>query len=167
MHPSVLVDFGRGVYPTTEAQRCWAYRSTTLLGVQMCQHTRLWCPRACRAMRSRCCTGYVRRRTNRTRAHQAFDPFVANYEAKYPKAVSCLVKDSELLSFYDFPAVHRRHLATTNSMESTFANIRLRTGKTRSCVSVKRGLSFVHQLAINAKRTLAAFTRVSSIDRRR
>ena len=127
-------------------------RSTTLLGVQMRQHTRLCCPRACRAMRSRCCTGYVRRRTNRTRAHQAFDPFVANYEAKYPKAVSCLVKDSELVSFYDFPAVHRRHLATTNAMESTFANIRLRIGKTRSCVSVKRGLSFVHQFAMSAKK---------------
>src|SRR5262249_39478444 len=48
-------------------------------------------------------------------AEKAFDLFVATYEAKYAKAVGCLVKDREaLLVFYDFPAQHWVHLRTTN-----------------------------------------------------
>ena len=40
-------------------------------------------------------------------AEQAFDLFVKTYEAKYPKATECLVKDRDvLLAFYDFPAEH-------------------------------------------------------------
>ncbi len=33
-----------------------------------------------------------------------FDLFIEIFEAKYPKATSCLLKDrDELLTFYDFP----------------------------------------------------------------
>ena len=54
------------------------------------------------------------------------------YEAKYPKAAECLVKDREaLLAFYDFPAEHWLHIRTTNPIESTFATVRLRTTKTK------------------------------------
>jgi transposase-like protein len=56
-----------------------------------------------------------------------------------------------LFAFYDFPAAHW-HLRTTNPIESTFATIRLRTVKTRNCVSAKSGLSLVHQLAMSAKK---------------
>ena len=60
-------------------------------------------------------------------AEKAFDLFVATYEAKYPKATECLVKDrEELLVFYDFPAEHWLHMRTTNPIESTFATVRLR-----------------------------------------
>jgi len=38
-------------------------------------------------------------------AEEAFNLFINKYQAKYPKAVECLVKDWEtLLTFYDFPA---------------------------------------------------------------
>jgi hypothetical protein len=38
-------------------------------------------------------------------ASDAFDLFLATYEAKYPKACECLSKDRpELLTFYDFGA---------------------------------------------------------------
>lgn len=58
------------------------------------------------------------------------------YQAKYPKAVECLVKDREvLLTFYDFPAEHWVHLRTTNPIESSFATVRLRTHKTKGCGS--------------------------------
>jgi len=53
------------------------------------------------------------------------DRFVATFEAKYPKAVHCLVKDrDEVLAFYAFPAAHWQPLRTTNPIESTFATIR-------------------------------------------
>jgi putative transposase len=65
-------------------------------------------------------------------AEKAFDLFVATYEAKYAKAVDCLVKDrEELLVFDDFPAQHWVQVRTTNPIESTFATVRLRTTKTK------------------------------------
>jgi len=64
-----------------------------------------------------------------------------------------VVRDRELLlAFYDFPAAHWQHLRTTNPIESAFATIRLRTVKTRNCMSAKRALSLVHQLAMSAQK---------------
>jgi hypothetical protein len=104
---------------------------------------------------------------SREAAEKAFDRFVATYEAKYPKAVGCLAKDrAELLAFYDFPAAHWQHLRTTNPIESTFATIRLRTKKTRNCVSAKSGLSLVHQLAMSAQkrwRRLRGFRQLADV----
>jgi transposase-like protein len=45
----------------------------------------------------------------RAAAIEAFDHFLEDYSAKYPKATDCLKKDrDELLAFYDFPAQHWR-----------------------------------------------------------
>ena len=86
-------------------------------------------------------------------AHKAFERFLATWEAKYPRAAECLARDrEELLAFYDFPAAHWGHLRTTNPIESTFATIRLRTAKTRNCLSEKTALSLVHQLAMSAQK---------------
>ena len=59
------------------------------------------------------------------RAEKAFDFFLEAYGAKYDKATACLAKDrAGLLTFYDFPAEHWKHLRTTNPIESTFATVR-------------------------------------------
>ena len=69
-------------------------------------------------------------------AKRLFNDFIQVYEANYPKACQCLEKDrNALLSFYDFPAEHWRHIRTTNPIESTFATVRLRTAKVRGCFS--------------------------------
>lgn len=40
-------------------------------------------------------------------AYHAFSTFQKRFEAKYPKATDCLVKDkAEMLAFYDYPAEH-------------------------------------------------------------
>ena len=89
----------------------------------------------------------------RERAKNAFGRFLATWEAKYPRAAECLARDrEELLAFYDFPAAHWQNLRTTNPIESTFATIRLRTAKTRNCLSEKTALSLVHQLAMSAEK---------------
>lgn len=46
---------------------------------------------------------------------------------------------------------HGRHIRTTNPIESTFATVRLRTTKTRGCVSRGSILSMVFKLAKNAE----------------
>ena len=64
----------------------------------------------------------------RREAHKAFDGAIKRFGAKYPKAMECLDKDrEELLAFYDFPADHWVHIRTTNTIESTFATVKLRT----------------------------------------
>lgn len=76
---------------------------------------------------------------------------VATYEAKYAKAVGCLVKDrAELLVFYDYPAQHWVHVRTTNPIESTFATVRLRTSKTKGSGSRSASLTMVFKLMESA-----------------
>jgi len=71
-----------------------------------------------------------------------------------------------LLAFYGFPAAHRQYVRTTNPIESTFATIRLRTRKTRKCVSARTGLSLMHQLAMRAQkrwRRLRSFRQLAEV----
>jgi putative transposase len=86
-------------------------------------------------------------------AEKAFDYFVEAYGAKYPKATECLAKDREdLLAFYDFPAEHWIHIRTTNPIESIFATVRLRTAKTRGCLTRDTMLTMVFKLTCSAQK---------------
>ncbi len=90
----------------------------------------------------------------RDEAEKAFDLFIASYQAKYPKAARCLAKDRDaLLACYDFPAEHWVHIRTTNPIESTFATVRLRTAKTRGCLSRETASTMVFKLTLCAQRT--------------
>lgn len=145
------------VFPTTRTQRCWVHKTVNILDkLPKTQH-----PEAKSALHE------IWQADSRRNAEKAFDRFIATYEQKYPKAVDCLVKDrEELLAFYDFPAAHWQHIRTTNPIESTFATIRLRTRKTRNCVSAKSGLSLMHQLAMSAQkrwRRLRGFQQLADV----
>jgi transposase-like protein len=145
------------VFPTTRAQRCWVHKTVNILD----KLPKAQQPEAKSALHE------IWQADSRRNAGKAFNRFVATYEQKYPKAVDCLVKDrEELLAFYDFPAAHWQHIRTTNPIESTFATIRLRTRKTRNCVSAKSGLSLMHQLAMSAQkrwRRLRGFQQLADV----
>lgn len=145
------------VYPTTRSQRCWVHKTCNVLD----KLPKKLHPQAKTALHA------IWQGETRAAAEQAFDRFLATYEAKYPKATDCLAADREaLLAFYDFPATHWQHLRTTNPIESTFATIRLRTVKTRNCVSAKSGLALVHQLAMSAQkrwRRLRGFKQLADV----
>ena len=51
-----------------------------------------------------------------------------------------------LLEFYNFPAEHRKHLRTTNPIESTFATARHRMIRSEGCLSNKTALAMVFKL---------------------
>ncbi|SLM18236.1 transposase (fragment) [uncultured spirochete] len=88
----------------------------------------------------------------REEALKAFALFVESFGAKYPKAVECLVKDKDdLFAFYDFPAMHRIHLRTTNPIESTFATVRVRHRKTKGNGTRKATLAMVYKLCREAE----------------
>src|SRR3982075_3307691 len=83
----------------------------------------------------------------------AFDTFIETWGVKYDKAVECLAKDRDaLLTFYDFPAEHWRHLRTTNPIESAFAPVRLRTVKTKGCGSAVACETMVFKLMQSASK---------------
>jgi transposase-like protein len=73
------------------------------------------------------------------------------YLRKTKSMEECLQKDHEaLLTFYDFPAEHWRHIRTTNPIESTFSTVRLRTDKARGCFSVKTVVTMAFKLCQGA-----------------
>jgi len=129
------------VYPETRVQRCWVYKTANVLNKV---------PKSIQSKMKKSLHEIWMAQT-RGDAHRAFDLFVNKYEAKYPKAVKCLAKDrKEPLAFYDFPAEHWHHIRTTNPIESTFATVRLRTAKTRGCVSRATILAMVFKLGQSA-----------------
>ena len=130
------------VYGETRAQRCWVHKTANVLN-KLPKHLQ---PRAKSDLHQ------IWMADTRENAHLAFDLFLQTYQSKYPKAAECLNKDKEaLLTFYDFPAEHWIHLRTTNPIESTFATVRLRTAKTRGCVSRTSILSMVFKLTRSAE----------------
>jgi putative transposase len=125
------------VYDTTRWQRCWVHKTANVLNKL---------PKSIQA-KAKERLHQIWMADNKAEAQQNFDAFIQTYEAKYPKAVECLVKDREaLLTFYDFPAEHWRHIRTTNPIESTFSTVRLRTAKVRSCFSSSTVLTMAFQL---------------------
>ena len=129
-------------YGETRVQRCWVHKTANVLN-KLPKHLQ---PKAKSDLQQ------IWMADTRKNAHLAFDLFVQTYQSKYPKAAECLHKDKEaLLTFYDFPAEHWIHLRTTNPIESTFATVRLRTAKTRGCVSRTSILSMVFKLAKSAE----------------
>jgi transposase-like protein len=128
----------RKVFPTTREQRCWLHKTANILNKL---------PRAMQE-RAKADLHEIWMAETKKAALEAFDTFVVKYQAKYPGAVECLVKDrDELLAFYDFPAEHWRHLRTTNPIESTFATVRLRHRRTKGSGSRKASLAMVFKLA--------------------
>jgi putative transposase len=127
----------RQVYGQTRWQRCWVHKTANVLD----KLPKDLQPQAKQRLQA------IWMAPDRQRAELAFDLFVATYEAKYPKAAECLAQDREvLLAFYDFPAEHWGHIRTTNPIESTFATVRLRTNKTRGCLSRTTMLAMVFKL---------------------
>jgi hypothetical protein len=60
--------------------------------------------------------------------HVLLPTIPAAFASRRRSATECLKKDRDvLLTFYDFPAEHWKHLRTTNPIESTFATVRHRT----------------------------------------
>jgi putative transposase len=131
------------VWPGTRQQRCWVHKTANVLNAL---------PKSLHG-KAKQDLHAIYEAENRAKAEVAFDRFVVKYGAKYDKAATCLTKDREaLLAFYDFPAEHWKHIRTSNPIESTFATVRLRTDKTKGCLSRQTALAMVFKLAKSAER---------------
>lgn len=145
------------VYPATRPQRCWVHKTANVLN---------YLPRSAQP-KAKSMLHEIWMAETRAHAERAFDRFIADYRAKYPKATDCLAKDrAALLAFYDFPAEHWIHIRTTNPIESTFATIRHRTERTKGCVSRSSLLGLTFKLAMSAEQSwsrLRGFERLAEV----
>ena len=133
----------REIYQETRPQRCWVHKTGNVLN---------YLPKSVQA-KAKAALHEIWMAETKSQALGAFEKFVVTFEAKYPKAVECLVKDREaLLASYDFPAEHWIHIRKTNPIESTFASIRHRTDRTKGCLTRDGMLSMIFKLGMSAEK---------------
>lgn len=132
----------REVFASTREQRCWVHKTMNVLNAL---------PQSVQAKAK----GHLHdiwQAETRAKAEAAFDFFVETYGVKWDKAADKLVKDrGALLTFYDYPAEHWKHIRTSNPIESTFATVRHRTKRTKGCLSRQTGLAMAFKLMIAAQ----------------
>jgi transposase-like protein len=133
----------REVYSETREQRCWVHKTANVLNKM---------PKSVQP-KAKADLHEIWQAETREQANTAFDHFLEKYGPKYQAACECLRKDRDvLLTFYDFPAEHWRHLRTTNPIESTFATIRLRHRRTKGNGTRRASLTMMFKLAQSAQK---------------
>ena len=127
----------RDVFPETRCQRDWVHKTMNTLDCL---------PKSVHA-RAKVAIKEITHAENKKEATKAIEEFASEFGAKWPKAVSRIVEDKDaLLTYYDYPAEHWRHLRTTNPIESVFAPVRARTDITKGPGSRRAGLAMIFKL---------------------
>lgn len=127
----------RDVFPETRHQRDWVHKTANVLdSMPKSVHSR-----AKAAIHEISCA------EDKKHAEAAIEAFADEFGKKWPKAVAKIVDERDaLLTFYDYPAQHWRHLRTTNPIESVFAPVRARTDITKGPGSRQAGLAMIFKL---------------------
>jgi len=127
----------RDVWPETKEQRCWVHRIANVLD----KLPKRIQPKAKKMLHE------AMNADTRADAETEIDAFVKTFKAKHPKAVASLVREQDkLLTYFDLPADHWRHLRTTNVIESPFATVRLRQRVTKGAGTRTKGLLMAFKL---------------------
>ncbi|HSK99963.1 MAG TPA: IS256 family transposase [Rubrobacteraceae bacterium] len=127
----------RDVFPETLCQRDWVHKTLNTLDCL---------PKSVHG-RAKAAIKEITHAENKKEATKAIEEFASEFSAKWPKAVSRIVEDKDaLLTYYDYPAEHWRHLRTTNPIESVFAPVRARTNITKGPGSRQAGLGMIFKL---------------------
>jgi transposase-like protein len=106
------------VWPQAKEQRCWNHKLVNVLDKL---------PKKVQPEAKQMLTPIPYAPT-RAEAEAMAAKFKEKYADLHPRATACLVDDwDRMVTFYDFPAEHWKHLRTTNIIESPFATVRLRT----------------------------------------
>lgn len=127
------------VYPTSAEQRCWNHKLRNVLDAVSTKAQ----PEVKAAVQQ------IAGAPTRGHAERLQRAFRHAYHRRFPKAVERLERDWErLVSAYDFPADHWRHLRTTNVIESPFAAVRLRTSAARRFKKVDNATALIWKLLL-------------------
>lgn len=130
--------------PTAAEQRCWNHRIVNVLDAiptkEQAQARTLLCAMPYAESQAAC--------------EQLRAQFEKRYQAVAPKAVERLAHDwDRMITFYQFPREHWRHLRTTNVVESPFAAVRLRTSAAKRFKKVDSATVIIWKLLQVAERT--------------
>lgn len=132
----------REVFPETREERCWVHKIANVLD----KLPKSLQPKAKAALHE------MMNAPTRSECEKLVKAFGAEYEAKYPKATKALSTETDkLMTHFDFPAEHWKHLRTTNPIESTFATVKLRQRVTKGAGSRKAGLAMAFRLLLLAQ----------------
>jgi transposase-like protein len=130
-------------HPAAE-QRCWNHRIVNVLDAIPKKHH----PEATAML-----TALPYAETQAT-CERLRDQFSRRYQALAPKAVERLHQDwARLVTFYQFPQAHWRHLRTTNIVESPFAAVRLRTTASKRYKRVDSATALIWKVLQVAEQT--------------
>ena len=134
----------RNVYPDTAEQRCWNHKIINVLDrLPKRQHDQ-----AKLMLRS---IPYAETRSEAERLRPVFSRWCR--EHAYDTASESLERDwGRMVTFYDFPAEHWRHIRTTNPVESPFAALRLRTNAAKRYKRVDRAIAVIWKMLLVAER---------------
>ena len=131
------------VYPEAGEQRCWNHKIMNVLDkLPRRQHDQ-----AKLMLRS---VPYAPTRAEAERLRRVFTRWCG--EHSYEAAGEAIERDwDRMVTFYDYPKQHWRHLRTTNPVESPFATLRIRTDAARRYKRVDRAIAVIWKMLMVAE----------------
>lgn len=132
------------VFPEANEQRCWNHRFMNILDKVPKKH-QVEAKRRLRAI------PYAESLMEAEAAKSEFQQWAQ--QEGFPAAGTLLDKDWErMVTFYQFPKEHWRHLRTTNPIESPFAALRLRTDAAKRFKRVDNAVAVICKMLLLAER---------------
>jgi len=133
------------VWRQTKQQRCWVHKMRNVLD-KLPHKERAEAAKSLRAI-------YLSR--TREEAKSKVIALAKGWRGLYDRAAECLVDDLDrMLTFFDFPAEHHKHIRTTNAIESVFASVRLRTNAMKRLRSSRSAVYLIFQIVKRAEKSL-------------
>ena len=133
------------VWRQTKQQRCWVHKLRNVLD-KLPHKERGEAARSLRAI-------YLSR--TRDEAKAKVIALAKSWRGLYDKAAECLVDDVDrLVTYFDFPSEHHKHLRTTNPIESIFASVRLRTSAMKRLRSARSAVYLIFQIVKRQEKSL-------------
>ncbi len=133
------------VWRQTKQQRCWVHKMRNVLD-KLPHKERGEAAKSLRAI-------YLSR--TREEAKAKVLALVKSWRGIYDKAAECMMDDLDrMLQFFDFPVEHHKHLRTTNTIESVFASVRLRTNSMKRLRSSRSAVYLIFQIVKRAEKSL-------------
>lgn len=126
------------VWPQTRKQQCWLHKTRNILD-KLPDQERVEAAQRLRA---------IHLATDVVAARWLAEKLIREWRAVgYERAAECLAQALErLLTFYEFPAEHAKHIKTTNVVESPFASVRLRTNSAKRFRTSRSGLHLLFKV---------------------
>jgi len=130
------------IFPETKDGRCWNHKIRNVLD-QLPLKLR---PQALEMLRK------IPAADTKAACEKLRDGFVRTYRRGYPKAAAALLRDwDRMVTFYEFPHEHWRHLRTSNVVESPFASVRLRTAAGKRYKKVASATALIWKILMIAE----------------